>query len=482
VRQQLDFADVWLSYNDFHLPRYIDPYIRASERWLAREVQAMRHSPAYDGNILYDEMYRSGVSGLVPWHQKYFGRIREEEATKALGQSPAQIEKAFDRFTRVPPAQRDPEALEQYLALQYFRQHGWADYVNRVLDDARPLAPRVRFGTYLRTWAAPGENDVYRHGYPPDLFAELDIVAHVHYADNSTAWVSIPTLARILGSDSYDDKTLYINAPVTHEHRTNYDGQYQRHMAFAFMSQGANGVCLWGLPHSFEDAANPLTAKGRETTAHLNREILQPFGEIIDRTDDGYAKVGIVSTFNQIALERLAPNMTEGIMVACWRLGYPPRFVREAQLADPKSLLGYEVLFVPAVRYRGTFSEAQRDALRQAIQAGVRVVTEQGSSLDLPGVTHLADWQPNSYYVGEYFPTWCDDELNKVYEKSQPIVDYLGPSCGHGAWSPRRWGRSRSGPAGGTVGRSTTWSWRISTTRGIRTRSSSRWPNRCRCR
>src|SRR5918911_1162849 len=51
VRHQLQFADVWLSYGDFYLPRYIEPYIKASERWLAREVQAMRHSPAWDGLI-----------------------------------------------------------------------------------------------------------------------------------------------------------------------------------------------------------------------------------------------------------------------------------------------------------------------------------------------------------------------------------------------------------------------------------------------
>ncbi len=71
VREQLQYSDVWLSYGDFHLPRQIEPYIQASERWMARETQAMRHSPAFDGMILYDEMYQQAVTGIVEHHQKY---------------------------------------------------------------------------------------------------------------------------------------------------------------------------------------------------------------------------------------------------------------------------------------------------------------------------------------------------------------------------------------------------------------------------
>ena len=35
------------------LDGYIDGYIKACERWMAREVQAMRHSPAFDGMMLF---------------------------------------------------------------------------------------------------------------------------------------------------------------------------------------------------------------------------------------------------------------------------------------------------------------------------------------------------------------------------------------------------------------------------------------------
>ena len=47
VRQQLQFADVWLTYNDFHLPRRIEGYISASERWLRGRCRqrAIRRQP-----------------------------------------------------------------------------------------------------------------------------------------------------------------------------------------------------------------------------------------------------------------------------------------------------------------------------------------------------------------------------------------------------------------------------------------------------
>ena len=425
VREQLQYSDVWLSYNDFHLPRYIEGYINTSERWIAREMQAMRHSPALDGMMLYDEMYQQAVSGIVETHQNIFPRIRARLATDTLGKSPSQIEAAFSRYLQRPKDQRDPETLQLMLRYRDWEQHGWADYVNRVVKVGKEILPRARFGTYTRTWAAPGTSDDIYHGYPPDLFKNLDIISHVHYADNSTCWVSIPIVARILRTGT--GKTLYVNMPLLHEVRSKWDGQYTRQMAFALMAQGANGISQWGLPHSFEDGPNTSIVQGAETTRHLNREILQPFGELIDRTGEGYRKIGIVSTMNQHALSAFkeigTSHQTEGIWVACWRLGYPALFLREDDLRD--KLEGYAVIFVPGIRFDGELNDAIVSRLREAIAAGTRVVVEQGSALNLPGITRLEDQAFNSYYVGNYFPTWLDDELKKVYQRSQPITDYL---------------------------------------------------------
>lgn len=427
VRNGLQYSDVWLSYGDFHLPRQIEPYIRASERWFAREMQAMRHSPALDGMMLYDEMYQMAVTGIVESHQKYFAAVRAELASKELGQTPAQIEQAFNRYLQRPASQRDPEALEAFIRYKDWQQRSWQDYVRRVVAVGKHLLSTARFGTYHRTWMLPGANDDLYHGYPPDLFQPLDIISHVHYADNATCWVNIAMMAQILRTGA--DKTLYVNLPLLHEVRTHSDGQYQRQMAFALLSQGANGISHWGLQHTFGDGPNPGTAQGRETTGPLNHHILRPFGELIDRTRPGYRRVGIVSTMRQHALAEfkfIAPaNQTEGLWVACWRLGYPATFIREEHCRQP--LDGYSVIFVPGVRFEGELDEMVIRRLREAIAAGVRVVVERDSVLDLPGITRLQDFPLQDYFVGNYFATWHDDELNKVYEKSQPIVDYLRP-------------------------------------------------------
>ncbi|MFM9195566.1 MAG: hypothetical protein ACKOWG_07480, partial [Planctomycetia bacterium] len=446
VRHGMQYGDVWLSYGDFHLPRRIEPYIRASERWIARETQAMRHSPAFDGIMLYDAMYESAVSGLVPHHQKYFGATRVRLAEEAFGESPAKIEQAFSRYLQRPPGQRDPAALRQYVAYQDWQQRGWADYIDRVVAVARGIAPAARFGTFHRTWMAPGSCDDIYHGYPPDLFRNLDIISHVHYADNITGWVHTPLLAGMLRTGR--GKTLYLNMPLTHESSSDFDGQYTRQMALAVLSNGANGVSQYGLPHSFDDGPNPQTALANETTRVLNREILRPFGGINDHTTDGYRRVGIVSTLAQHATSRFKPiavgNQTEGIAVACWRLGYPATFLREDAFAEP--LAGFDVIFVPGIHFEDELAEPVMRGLRAAVERGIKVVVEGDSQLRLEGVMKLADWKLDSFFVGNYFATWEDDELNKIYRLSRPIVDFLGPKLVEWGVEPAARGAFRVGP------------------------------------
>ena len=86
----------------------------------------------------------------------------------------------------------------------------------------------------------PGSCDDIYHGYAPDVFRNLDIISHVHYADNITGWVHAPLMASILRTGR--GKTLYLNMPLTHEFSSDFDGQYTRQMAFSVLSLGANGV------------------------------------------------------------------------------------------------------------------------------------------------------------------------------------------------------------------------------------------------
>lgn len=433
VREQMEFSDVLLSYNDFQLPLYIEGYVNASKRWIRREVSSMRHSPAFAGMMLYDEMYQVGLIGVPESHTTLFPRIRTVRAEKELGESPGQIRSRMNRELRKPPAQRRPEVLERYLDLRKWELHGWGDYNSHLARAARDLAPNAKIGTYYTSflYVTTGLGSVVSgvdmdNGYHPDVFGDLDICASVHYTDNGGGWVHSSMIVPLLRFGRR--RPIYVSIPVGHEGRSRYDGQYQRHMAFAMLSQGADGVSLWGLRHAFIDGPNPEMMTGKETTKHLNNEILAPFGELVTATRPGYRKVGIALTANQMILSEFkeirTANQVEELWLACWRLGYPAVFLREDDFARP--LGGLDVVFVPGIRYAGELTPNMMQRLREVVARGGKVVVEKGSALDLPGAVRLDDFACNNYYLGAtYAPSFQDDELNRVYRLSQPATDYL---------------------------------------------------------
>ena len=451
VRHQLDFSDVFLSYGDSDLPRYIDPYIEASRRWIRRETASMRHSPAFVGMMLYDEMYDQAAVGLNELHQTLFPKLRDERATRELGKHPAKIRSAMSRYIARPKNQRDPEALKDFLRFGKWERHGWGDYNSRVAAAARELMPHIKLGTYHRTWMIPGSAIGIINGYPPDVFESLDLVSHIHYADNSTGWVHTSMLASALRFGPR--RPVFINMPLAQEVRTCNSGEYQRHQAFAMLMQGADGCSFWGLPHSFDNGPNPGTLDGKETTRHLNREVLQPFGEIVSRTDPGYQGVGIVTTLNQYLLSEFkeigVANQAEELWVACWRLGYPAAFLYED--AFERDVSRFKVIFVPGIRFDGELEPKVMEGLERAIRSGSKVVVEKGSELDLRGVTKLDDLTLQDFFVRNYFATWLDDELNKVFEKSQATTQYLAKKLPE--WvEPAAWGPFKVGPNWRTSG------------------------------
>ncbi len=446
VREQIEFSDVLVYYHDFHLPRYIDAYILAGERWLAREIQSMRHSPAMDGMMLYDEMYDWASDGLGENQQKIWLNIREEKATETLGITPAKIETGINRYIVRPESQRDPKALQDFLSWRKWSVFGWGDWTSRMVKVGKSLAPESRYGTYHRTFMGAGNSDFIQNGYAPDIFKDLDIISHVHYADNSTSWVNVPMLAQLLRTGK--NKSLYVNLPVSHESRTKWDGQYQRQMAFALMAQGANGIAMWGLPADFEDAANEGTLIGMETTRLLNKNILQIFGPIVDNTKDGYRKVGIMSTLNQHILspykEHKVSGQTELLWGALWRMGYAPVFIREETL--DQDLSNFEIIFAPGVFFDGEISEKHLNSLKQAINNGTKVIVETESALSIPGVIQLKDYAFDGYGLGTYFATWHDDELNKFYMLTENAVNYLKPKMEEWNIEPAATGPFKVGP------------------------------------
>lgn len=434
VRHRIEFSDVLLTYNDFQLPRYIDGYVEASERWISREVSSMRHSPAFAGMMLYDEMYETGLMGVPEKHTTLFPRLRLRKAEEVLGASPSDIRNKWMRDLKRPPGQRDPENLRRFLEFRKWELHGWGDYNGRLAKAARLLAPRARIGTYYTSflYVTTGLGSVVSgvdmdNGYHPDVFQDLDILSSVHYTDNAGGWVHSCMIVPLLRFGAR--RPVWVNIPVSHEvFRGRSDGQYQRQMAFAMLSQGADGVSQWGLKLGFSEEPNKDMLKGKETTKYLNTEILAPFGEIVTATEPGYEDVAIVLTANQMILSEVkkirTANQAEELWVACWRLGFSAQFLREDAFEQP--LDKYKVIFVPGIRFKGELTPAMVKSLEEASKRGAKIVVEKGSVLDFPGIVRMDDFAINDYYLGAaYAPSYQDDELNRVYKLSQPATDYL---------------------------------------------------------
>ncbi|HUU68129.1 MAG TPA: PQQ-binding-like beta-propeller repeat protein, partial [Planctomycetota bacterium] len=76
-------------------------------------------------------------------------------------------------------------------------------------------------------------------------------------------------------------------------------------------------------------------------------------------------------------------------------------------------------------RFDGELEPKIVQRLQEAMKAGTKVVVERGGELDLPGVVKLDDLTLTEFYLRNYFPTWLDDELNKIFEKTQTATDVL---------------------------------------------------------
>jgi len=444
VRNGMQMAHTLLPYNDFHIPRYIEPYIKASERWISRMVSSMRHSPAFDGMYLYHEMYEWGLMGVEDAHTELWPRLRERAAAEHFGERTSGIRSRWMRQMQRPRGERDREVLARFLDLRRFELASWGDYNSRVARAAREAAPWVRISTqnYVHLQVQHGHGAVcsgidFDCGFRPEVFRDLDFRVMIHYHDGMCGgWLHSPMHVELMRFDP--PRPAWSNVPIVPVGSViPRDGQYERRMAFAHLAVGSDAISQYGNHFTFEDdpvsvagglnAGNVSVMEGRERTRHLNNEILKPFGELVPATEPGYRRVGIVHTANQMILsefkELRTANQIEELWITCWRLGFPAVFLRADAFERP--LEGFDMIFVPGIRIDGELDDNMLNRLQQAIARGTRVVVERNSTLDLDGIVRL-DFDINNYYLGPgYNPGKWEDEVYRLFRYTQPAVDYL---------------------------------------------------------
>jgi outer membrane protein assembly factor BamB len=122
-------------------------------------------------------------------------------------------------------------------------------------------------------------------------------------------------------------------------------------------------------------------------------------------------------------------------------------FLREGDLERP--LDGYQVVFVPGIRFPGELTDGALEQLRAAIKRGCKVVVERDSTLDarIPEVTKMQDFDLMNFFLGPGFNVaGYDAELDKVFTLSQACTDYLRPKMKEWGVEPAALGPFAMGP------------------------------------
>ena len=252
-------------------------------------------------------------------------------------------------------------------------------------------------------------------------------------------------LAQILRTDP--DKPLYVNLPLLHEVRTNWDGQYQRQMAFALLAQGATASPTGGRRTASATMPTPARPWGaRAQLAQLRhppplRRNHRPHARQLSQGGDRQHGESARAQPVQADAGGQPDGRGLGRLLAA---GLSGRVLRENDVRG--SLDNYSVVFVPGVRFADELDESVVEGLKRAAAAGVKVIVEQDSASTSPASPASPTGRSTVSTWARISPPRMDDELNKVYLKSQPIVDYLGPKLREWNVEPAATGPFKVGP------------------------------------
>lgn len=422
VRNNLRFYENIFTYNDTSLPRH-PGIVDACERYIGLEVASMRHSPAFKGVCLYDEIYGRSLidpTGIVAAFDKACEvtyRERHPGLTSGLAT------KALDRFAGRPVGQRRYEDLEKFRTWPAHQDRDWRILSERATRAVKDLMPYSENFTLQRFWGGNGGN-LATNGTPYDVFAPLEVAACVMYKDGGTGDrpVFAPMQADVLRSR--DDITVW-----TQIHGFGCPGTYRAHymrQAFFGLSQKIEGLTFFTVPWT---PKSPSQTDNRDTIRDIAGQLTTPYGDLFVSLEKGYKKVAIY--YSRIAdyLTLRKPNemryTAEGLWVACMRAGFPADFLYDPQILEGKGL-EYEVIFVPGFHFEDECPPEMLKALQRLVDAGKVLAVERSSKLPVEGIKRL-DSELDEYddKLGGAFPRYVDFESEMVWDRTEettPLV------------------------------------------------------------
>ena len=409
VRRNLRFWENLFTYNDTSLPRG-DAILDACARYAALEVQSMRHSPAFQGVCLYDEIYfrslidPSPVVAAFEQAMELGFRARHPDLTSAKAM------KAMDRFVGRPPGQRNVKDLETFRQYMAWEDECWKLWCSKLVDAVKLAMPSSRNFVLNRYWGGNGGN-IGANGYEPHVYQGLEIAACVMYKDGGYGDrpVFAPMQADVMSGAG--PKEIW-----TQLHNFNGPGIYGHHLlrqAFFGLSQSVSGFTYFCMDDD------------RDAIENIAGDLCTRYGDFFLALKPAYRQVAIYYSRQASYLGARKPNslahQVEGLWVACVRAGFPADILRDEDVAGGRAM-EYAALFAPGFAYEEECPEPILAQLKRFAAAGKHLFVERSSKLPVEGAIRLkSELDEYDSGVGS-FPKYVDFGTEEVFDQTQEMT------------------------------------------------------------
>jgi len=415
VRYGLRFYEDVLTYHDTMLPR--DPKIlEACARFAALETASLRHSPAFKGICLYDEIYAVADTG-TPMSAHFLTAEEMTYRARNPGLTSADAMRALERYASRPFGQRKLEDLEKFKTWPAHEDYQWGALSQIMAKSIKKVMPDSQNFTLQRFWGQNGGN-LNPNGTSQDVFAPLDVAACVMYKDggNGDRPVFAPMQADVM--------RVRENLPVwTQLHTFHAPGLYGQHLlrqAFFAVSQKIDGLTYFSIDASHTE---PSLGDNRDPMDDIAKKLCTPYGDFFIALQRGYKKVAVYYSREADYLEAKKPNkinyQCEGLWVACARAGFPADYLFDADIRAGKAN-EYDVVFAPGFTFEDETAPDILAALKKVVNAGKTVAVERSSKLPIEGLQRLdSEFDEYDDKMGGSFPRYIDFETEMVWDQSE---------------------------------------------------------------
>jgi len=447
VRHNLRFYENLFTQHDSIMPRG-DKMLAVCERYATLEAQSMRHSPAFRGVCVYDELTQSLDHDSHMAILSYFRSSDEMTYRRRYGRAPAEALRALDRFTGRPEGQRRHEDAATYRTWPAHLDWQWEDLSARINRAVRSVVPDAMNLGLARNSAHPGTTLQWDLGTREGVFRPLQAAATVGYKD--MGGYGPFGAAAPLAADALRTRDDLLVWPMLVGAGTGYYGACMLRQAFFTLSQRIDGL-------SFMQFETHPAAKLHDSFNSVRdiTELTTRYGDLFLAAERGYRKVAIFYSREADLLGLRKPMRIalacECLWTACIRAGFPADFLTDSQIRAGKGL-DYQVIFVPGITFKEEVPPETMAALKRLKAADKVLVVGRNSRLDLDGIVRLdSHFDEMNDRLGGSFPKHLDHDDERWWDMSVKttavvrsfLAEHIAPAAKHNLLVGPDWLRCR---------------------------------------